>query len=163
MIIMQTLFPGMKEQQIVLMYSILSFLQHKLSVWVNFGESCLGVLSPTFHVFEEYHQVTVLSPDILLPNIEQTFVNFSLIYFFVLLMYWLFVDVLWKKYSIVSTVLVSVLHLHFIYIYIVKHPQNLQWNTLFTVKIWAKSQLTWTMKQNNIGSEKLQVLVNIRT
>ena len=76
-------------------------------------------------------------------------------------MYWLFVDVLWKKYFIVSTVLVSVLHLHFIYV--VKHPQNLQWNTLFTVKIWVKSQLIWTMKQNNIGSEKLKVLVNIRT
>lgn len=138
MIIMQTLFPGMKEQQIVLMYSILSFLQHKLSVWVNFGESCLGVLSPTFHVFEEYHQVTVLSPDILLPNIEQTFVNFSLIYFFVLLMYWLFVDVLWKKYFIVSTVLVSVLHLHFIYIHSETPSKSTMEHTVYSKDLGEK-------------------------
>ena len=44
-----------------------------------------------------------------------------------------------------------------------KQPQNPQWNTLFTVQIWVIGQLIRTMKQNNIGSEKVQTLFNTRT
>ena len=36
-------------------------------------------------------------------------------------------------------------------------------NTLFTVQIWVIGQLIRTVKQKNIGSEKVQVLVNTKT
>ena len=44
-----------------------------------------------------------------------------------------------------------------------KHPQNQQWNTLFTVQIWVIGQLIRTIKQKNTGLEKVQVLVNTKT
>ena len=36
-------------------------------------------------------------------------------------------------------------------------------NTLFTVQIWVIGQLIRTVKQKNIGSEKVQVLFNTKT
>ena len=103
-------------------------------------------------------------PNILLPVIEQIFVNFSLIFFYILLFFFKFrllVVIFCKKYFKIFMVLFCVLNLHFRYM--MKHPQNPQWNTLFTVQIWLNGQLTWTMKQKDIGSEKVLVLVNIRT
>ena len=51
-----------------------------------------------------------------------TFVNFSLVYFHIWLMYRLFVDLFYNKYFKVFIVLFFILNLHFRYM--MKHPQN---------------------------------------
>lgn len=53
------------------------------------------------------------------------------------------------------------LHLHFKYL--MKHPQDPQWNKLFTAQILVNGLLIWATKPKNIESEKVVVLPNTRT
>ena len=92
-----------------------------------------------------------LISEILFSFAKQTFICYILV----------LVVIFCKKYFKIFIVLFCVLNLHFRYM--MKHPQNPQWNTLFTVQIWLNGQLTWTMKQKDIGPEKVLVLVNIKT